>query len=484
MVHKLLPIAAMALALGQPRFALAQGCPAGASPRCAELAAARDSERLAAEQLIKSAESNRGDKARALYRKAGDAYLVIWQTYYADPCRGSERDACSRAEEVLYNASRAFSAGADLAKASQIRRTLIEPQFHLEKTSVGLKALYQEGAAHQAIAEYEEAAEWYERFAEDAPRDEKAPEALLDAVVLRLGLHQQAAAEKNADAWVKSFSTKQPDSHAKLVVAIAQSKRDAGAPAREMEKYLLARRPLVARAGSEHQPAVDVMLGTAIAARGDVKGARPHFERAAAFEVLPLIKRLSSEDQAIADRRLAKALIGIGDADLWLADRARDEAMKLKLDKATPESLQRKRDAVTEAEKLYGKVLAIQPMPPPIATVEAAARVARMRGQLWAQAHLAFGAATADVMLTEAKASYRNCLDLAVKLQAQTPAVGDCAKWLERHYREEVRPLTELMPKPKWSATRFGGPRPLDDDGEEGALPTVEEPGRPKRDAR
>lgn len=345
--------------------------------------------------------------------------------------------------------------------------TLLDPQFRLQNTELAKKTLRDEGLVQQALTEYAKAATLYEAFAEAAPKDEHAPEALLDAVVLRLGLHDQQRAEQNATQWQKRYATKSLENHAKLVVAMAESKRDAGASPRELEAYLSTNRAVVAKAQSEHQPAVDVMLGTAIAARGDLAAARPHFERAAAFEVLPLFKRLQTEAQPIADRRLAKALIGIADAHLWLADRARDEVMKLTLRKSAPDSVMKKRDAVTAAERQYAKVLAMQPVPPPIATVEAAARVARMRGQLWAQAHLAFGPETADLLLAEAKAAYKTCVDLGAKFQAQTPASAGCAKWLERHYPKEHPALAEIMPRAKWSNARFPMPRPLDEDGKE-----------------
>jgi hypothetical protein len=463
---KALSLAAALAALSAPSLAASQPCKVGDASCTPAQAEARTAQRAAADQQLKTADGDRGERARLAYREAASRYLVLWQTHFADPCRGGE-PSCSHAEEVLYNASRAFRAAHELERASEVNGTLLDPQFRLHDTELAKKTLRDEGFVQQALTEYAKAASFYERFAKAVPKDEHAPEALLDAVVLRLGLHEQPAAEQNAELWTKLYAAKSPANHAKLVVAMAESKRDAGASPRELEAYLSKNRAVVAKAQSEHQPAVDVMLGTAVASGGDLAAARPHFERAAAFKVLPLIKRLQSEEQSIADRRLAKALIGIADAHLWLADRARDEAMKLTLLKSDPDSLKKKREAVTVAEKQYTKVLAVQPMPPPIATVEAAARVARMRGQLWAKAHLAYGPETADPMLAEAKAAYMSCVDLGAKYQAQTPASAACAKWLGRHYPKEHRVLTEIMPRAKWSSARFPMPPPLDENGEE-----------------
>ncbi|MBL8740642.1 MAG: hypothetical protein JNK04_06105, partial [Myxococcales bacterium] len=278
------------------------------------------------------------------------------------------------------------------------------------------------------------------------------------------------AAEQNAEQWSKLYAAKSPADHAGIVMALAESKRDGGATPRELEAYLSANRDTVAKAQSEHQPRIDVMLGEAVLARGDLGAARLHFSRAAAYDVLPLIERLREEDSALGDRRLGRALMAMGDAKLWLADQARDAAMKLVIRKADADSLQKKRAAVAEAEKLYGEIPALQPVPPPTSTVEAAARVARMRGQLWAQAHLALGAEAAEPMLADAQMAYRMCVSLGAKFQVVTPGSRACAAWLTRHFPSESPRLGEIMPSPKWSGLRFGPPVPLDRDGEPPAV--------------
>jgi tetratricopeptide (TPR) repeat protein len=453
---------ALALALSTSSPALSQ--PAPEQP----VAEQRASQLLAAEEMFGAAEADRGERARVGYRNAANAYLLVWQTHFADPCRGREA-VCARGEEVLYNASRAFRAAHELDRASEVSATLLDPQFHLHETALARKTLLDEGRVQQALAEYAKAASFYERFVEAAPKDEKAPEALLDAIVLRLALQDLKTAEQNAELWMKSFATKSPADKAKVVMAIAEAKRDAGRAPAELERYLSAHIGVVVRGETEHAPAIQVMLGTVIATRGDSAAARRHFERAAALDVEALVKRLPGHDPFTL-RRLGKALVAMGKARLWLADQARDSAMKLTVRAAEPESLKAKREAVVEAEKLYQKVLEIQPVPPPVQVVEASARVARMRSQLWAQAHVALGPDVADHLLVEAKAAHRICVDMAVKHEAPTPAAVGCAKWLERHYPAERPPIREIIPRPKWSAVRFPKPRPLDDLGEEIAV--------------
>ena len=86
-----------------------------------------------------------------------------------------------------------------IAKAISARTILINPDFNLNNTELAKKAVYEIGGNYQAIAVYDQAANWYERFARENPKMDKAPEALQDAVVLRLGLGQEDQAIKDAD---------------------------------------------------------------------------------------------------------------------------------------------------------------------------------------------------------------------------------------------------------------------------------------------
>ena len=70
---------------------------------------------------------------------------------------------------------------------------------------LGRKAIFEIGGNYQAIAVYDEAAGFYERFARESPSMSEAPQALRDAVVLRLGTGDDVGAEKDADQFSRSF---------------------------------------------------------------------------------------------------------------------------------------------------------------------------------------------------------------------------------------------------------------------------------------
>jgi hypothetical protein len=76
---------------------------------------------------------------------------------------------------VLYDAARAFQAAHLLAKAITVRKTLIDPRYHLDKTKLGREAVLEIGKNYQAIAAYAEAAGYFERYARDSGRTAEAP---------------------------------------------------------------------------------------------------------------------------------------------------------------------------------------------------------------------------------------------------------------------------------------------------------------------
>ncbi|MCK6592270.1 MAG: hypothetical protein L6Q76_32350, partial [Polyangiaceae bacterium] len=179
----------------------------------------RDIERLRAEELIKAADKPNNPDSVKQYEKGAQAYLDLWKKYGEAPCK-EKQAACARNEEILYNAARAFQAARLIAKAIAVRKILIDPTYNLEKTELARKAVYEIGGNYQAIAVYDAAADWYERFARESKDMEKAPEALQDAVVLRLGLGQEDQAIKDADLFNRNYGTKKPAQTAQIAFAI------------------------------------------------------------------------------------------------------------------------------------------------------------------------------------------------------------------------------------------------------------------------
>ena len=154
-----------------------------------------------------------------------------------------------------------------------------------------------------------------------------------------------------------------------------------------------------------------------------------------------------SASDPTALRALGRTLTARGDAILELGRPHVLEAMTLKLKKGDVAGLKEKRAKVEQAAQKLSPIFEIQPLPPPGPVVEAAALVARMHRQLWAETHLTFGANSAEPFFELAKASNKRCVALSVKLQHTSPAARRCGDWLaERSPGEQAR-LTELVPR-------------------------------------
>lgn len=439
-------------------------------PACDELTrAAKDVgvsvARLSAEALVTRADKTPGREAsRLLYREAGRRYERIWVETLREPCARGDRAGCARADEIVYNAARAFQAAHETARARELRALLFAKESGLADSTLGRRALYEQGGSFQATADYAEAADLYERFASAWPTNEQAPTALLDATVLRLGLHDAPRATADVERFVKTYAKKRPEDAAKALFAVASEAFVAG---RLAETQARASSALALAPPPDLVPQLELLVAESI--RGQKKKltpeARAAYQRAAGADPEKLIRRDLPEELSL--RSLAKALIAVGRAKLALADERGAEALALQIPKGDKDALAKKRAAVEAAEKAYQGVVAIQPMPPPVQVVDAAARVARLRGQLWARAELAFGGEVGELHLAQAKASYKSCVEYGVKYQAETAGSRACAAWLAKHFPGELAAPVELAPAPRF---RPGAPRerpaPLDRDGD------------------
>ncbi len=63
--------------------------------------------------------------------------------------------------------------------------------YRMEKSELAKDAMFKIGGNYQAIAVYDQASDWYERYAKENPHRKDADKALSDAIVLRLGLGQE-----------------------------------------------------------------------------------------------------------------------------------------------------------------------------------------------------------------------------------------------------------------------------------------------------
>jgi hypothetical protein len=131
-------------------------------------------------------------------------------------------------EEILDNAARAYQGARKSQESIAVRKVMLEPRYNLDNTKLAKKVAYEIGGSYQAMALFEEAASWYELYARKSPESDRAPEALQEALGLRLGLDQLAQAEVDGDLFSKSYGASKPGTTAKIAFAIASHVLDRG----------------------------------------------------------------------------------------------------------------------------------------------------------------------------------------------------------------------------------------------------------------
>jgi hypothetical protein len=293
-----------------------------------------DIHRLKAEKTVELADRG-GAQALRLYEQAGNDYIQIWRTYGDEPLKAKQPVLCEKLEAVLYNAARAFQAGRLVAKAIQARLILINPANNMDKTDVAKKAVYEIGGNYQAIAVYDEAANWYERYAKENPKGENAASALSDATLLRLGLGQEEEAIKDGDAYNKAFGNTKAATSAAIAFGIGahyadnenwdKAKTRLSGAMNLIEKsatfdVVVQAHGLLARAYTSLKRAKD--------ARVEYAKVQKYWSDAKAAE--SKIMSLPDEDEAGKIRRLGRALTSVGEAYFYFAEEKREEVEKIK----------------------------------------------------------------------------------------------------------------------------------------------------------
>jgi TolA-binding protein len=462
----------------------------------------RDIERLRAEKLVERADKG-GPEALRDYEKAGNAYLELWKKYGEGPCERKE-EACERAEEILYNSAKAYQAARLVAKSIAVRNILINPRYNLTNTELARKSVYEIGGNYQAIAVYDEAANWYERFARENPKMEKAPAALQDAVVLRLGLGQADQAIKDADLFAKNYGAKSPAQAAQIAFAI-------GAHYLEREDWDQARKKLSSAMGQiDRSATLDVqiqahaMLGQVYQKTNSVTNATSEYNkvRASWKDPAAAMKKLDAlgDDEGTKTRRIGKVLTAVGESLFYFAEQKRKDVDKIvfpeykgKGERKEVEKhiatkvkawMEKKRPAIETTEKEYLKILDLQPAPPPMWVIAAGSRVGQMWGRYvaefrgapipkewkqkgnspfgdpndpsapplsWDEIRGAYYASldqASEGDKQRAKGAYKKCLDYSVRFQYFDEYSRTCEVWLSKNYGAEYHLIDELRGSP------------------------------------
>jgi len=474
----------------------------------------RDIERLAAEKIFEAANAHIGTaESLEQFRTAGQRYLDLWEKYGKEPCQKAKKatdEGCARNDEVLSNAAEAFQAARLVMKAVTVRKILIDPQYHLNDTDLAKKSVYKIGANFQAIAVYDEAAKWYERFADENPKideiDKDHPEksvsastALSDATVLRLGLGQEDQAIKDADNFNKNYGQAKPKETAQVGFAI-------GAHYADKEDWDSARKrlsgtmPQIDRnATLDVQIQAHALMGQVYSKIGNNLQARSEYDKVRGMWKNPddMIAKLNAiggadEPQDVKIRRIGKVLTSVGEALFFFAEEKRaavdkiifpeyhgsgdrDDVLKFVKGKVK-EWIDKKQPAIKDAEAEYLKIVNLQPAPPPRWVIAAGSRVGQMKGKFVAEFRAApipkewmqngpspipdlnwediRGAyydsldGASEPIKQEAKAAYVTCLKYSVDYQYFDEYSRTCEKWLSKNYPAEYHLIDEFRGSP------------------------------------
>jgi tetratricopeptide (TPR) repeat protein len=408
-----------------------------------------DIQRLKAQKITEKADAGAAD-ALALYEETARTYLDMWHKYGETPLRANQPVQCDRMDEIVYNAAKAYQAARLIGRAISTRMILLNPDNRMEKSPLAVKATYEIGGNFQAVAVYDQAANWYEKFAEIKPTPEKADVALSDAVQLRLGLGQAEEAIHDAAVFRAKFGATKPTETAAIQFAI-------GAHYASVEAWPEAKLALQGAMSLIDRSALDIQLEAhATLARtfthvpNGAAGAGAEYAKVRALwpatteAVLAKLKAAyPTEDDGQRGKRLAKALTAVGEAFFYAAEEHRhaevdsirfpeyhgsgkkDDVLKHVQGKVA-DWMKKKAAAIVKVEAEYKKIVDLQPEPPPRWVIAAGSRVGLLWGGFvddfrrapypkdWDKKGCAVACGTADELSwQEIKANYLNSLDTA-----------------------------------------------------------------------
>ncbi|MBL8611164.1 MAG: hypothetical protein JNL38_27725 [Myxococcales bacterium] len=461
------------------------------SSDCASLTRVQvDLLRLEAEEDTARAAAATGAAALALHERAGGAYFEMFRRYCQEPAAAGRAPEADRCDEIAYNAAKSFQAARLVAKAITARKALVDYDAKAKGSSPwAKKAVYEIGGSYQAIAVYDVAAEWYERFAKQDPKAEKADVALADAVLLRLGLGQEAEALEDARLFSRSYGAAKPVQTAAVAYAV-------GAHYAEKEEWEKARGALAGSMSIIDRAAPDVQVQAhATYARALARLRRDGEARAEYAKVQSLWRdpaaaeakiraAYAGEDEAQKDKRLGRALGAVGEAYFMAAEdarRARVDSLRFpdyrgpgtKADvlrhvgTKVKDWYEKKKAAIQEVEPEYVKILEIKPVAPPRWVIAAGSRSGLMWGDFvddfrrapipaeWKSDDELRNTYTTELYRVSepykanlARPALEKCLKLSLQHQYFDEQSRSCEVWLAKNYKAEYHVVDELRGAP------------------------------------
>ncbi len=463
--------------------------------------------RLKAQKTVELADQmaaqGKGGDAIDDYRKAADAYGELWSKYCEEALsKGEKVKQCEKADEILYNRAKAYQAGRLLAKSIGVRMVLLDPKYGLSKSPLAYKAMYEIGANYQAIAVYDKASDWFEKYAEETGyKGEKADQALSDSVALRLGLGMEEEAIKDAKNFNRYFGGRKPAEAAQIAFSVAAhfgEKQDW----EDVVKRLVQSMGII-----DHQATLDVrvqahsLLGRAYAnTKREANAAREYRVVLATWrdpqKAVQTIQSIPGDSDDVRTRRIGRSLESVGEATFYFAERMRDKAdavkfpeyrgkgdlaaVKQHIDTKVKAWIDKKRPLIEAATTEYKKIVDLQPVPPPRWVIAAGSRV----GQMWGEFVKEFRAApipdsirkdyelrtayygalddASEPQKQMARGAFETCLKYSVKYQYSDQFSRTCEEWLANNFKNEYHLIDEFRDAPnRVNSALRDKPRPV-----------------------
>ncbi|MCA9605839.1 MAG: tetratricopeptide repeat protein [Myxococcales bacterium] len=330
------------------------------------------------------------------YRDAATIYVGI----------AREHRECGRLDEVLYNAALNYEAARLLGRAIRTRTVLIQ---NFPQSEQARRAIYLVGANYHALAIYNQAAEWYERFAREYPGEDGsscteeqrasntcaiAHEALQNAVFFRLGLGQEDQAVDDAHLYERNYARRMPTETSQVIFSLGSIYERQENWRRVHDHYRNWLRRYGRRAYPHEVIRANVQMGVALWRQEDKNGARRFFETATrewqrnAGERIAGLEGVSDDDRALY---LVRAKDATSEALFYLAEYEYEAFRQIAFPRFHGgRNLQRvqqwaenqfaawlveKREALTRAEAAYNQIAQLEI---PQWEIAAAARVGEM----------------------------------------------------------------------------------------------------------
>jgi tetratricopeptide (TPR) repeat protein len=355
-------------------------------------------------------------------------------------------------------------------------------------------AAFDLASKYRDLAVFDQAAERYESAARTYFTSARAPEALEDAVVLRMALGQGDKAADDVSLFAKHHGANKAADLAKLALALGLFHEKEGDSA-QAKKWFGAWMARIDRAGTlATRVSAHAALGRAASNLGDAKSAEKEYAVVRALWKDPdvAVKEILAlgGTEPEQQRTLARALNAVGEALFFVAEQKRSlaDAARYPEFKGNPSMarltdhvktkltgwMRTKQPLIEEAERAYLAVLSIAPAPPPRWVIASGFQV----GMLWAQYDSDLHAlpianewksnalvpgttitfaelrrayedrvGVNDSMKRRAKAAFQTCANYSVKFQHVDAYSEGCRRWLEKNYPKEFVGVDEIIPK-------------------------------------